>query len=35
MRTIAQILSDGITRIEDLGESLQLAAQLEFSTIPP
>ena len=35
MRTIAQILSDGITKVEDLRESLQLAAQLEFSTIPP
>lgn len=35
MRTIAQILSAGITKVEDLRESLQLAAQLEFSTIPP
>jgi hypothetical protein len=35
MRTIAKIISDGITKVEDLRESLQLAAQLEFSTIPP
>lgn len=35
MRTIAQILSDGISKVEDLRESLQLAAQLEFSTVAP
>ena len=35
MRTVAQILSAGIAKIDDLRESLQLAAQLEFSTIPP
>jgi hypothetical protein len=35
MRTVAQILSAGIAKVDDLRESLQLAAQLEFSTIPP
>jgi hypothetical protein len=35
MRTVAQILSAGIGKVEDLRESLQLAAQLEFSTIAP
>src|ERR1035441_4552556 len=35
MRTVAQILSAGIATVDDLRESLQLASQLEFSTIPP
>ena len=35
MRMIAQILSDGISKVEDLRESLQLAAHLEFSTVAP
>jgi len=35
MRTIAQVLAKGIQSIPDLQESLALAAQLEFSTIPP
>jgi len=35
MRTVAQILSRGIQTVPDLRESLALAAQLEFSTIPP
>jgi hypothetical protein len=35
MRTVAQILAGGINTVPDLQESLALAAQLEFSTIPP
>jgi rubrerythrin len=34
MRTVAQILSAEIGRVEELRESLQLAVELEFSTIP-
>lgn len=35
MRTIAQLVTGGIKSVPDLQESLFLAAQLEFSTIPP
>lgn len=35
MRTVAQILSGGINSVQDLQESLRMAARLEFSTIPP
>jgi hypothetical protein len=34
MRTVAEILSSGIESVADLQESLNLAAKLEFSTIP-
>ena len=35
MKTIAQFVEDGITTLAELQEALQLAMQLEFSTIPP
>lgn len=35
MKTIAQFVEDGITTLADLQGALQLAMQLEFSTIPP
>lgn len=35
MKTIAQIVRDRITTLGDLQEALQIAMQLEFSTIPP
>lgn len=35
MKTIAQFLEDGISTPTDLQNALQLAMQLEFSTIPP
>ena len=35
MRTAAQILASGINTVQELQESLGLAAQLEFPTIPP
>jgi hypothetical protein len=35
MRTVAQILANGINKVQDLQESLGMAAKLEFATIPP
>ena len=35
MRTIQQFVNDGIANTFDLKDALQLAMQLEFSTIPP
>ena len=35
MKTIAQFVSDRIQSLADLKDALQIAMQLEFSTIPP
>jgi hypothetical protein len=35
MKTIAQFVKDRITTLADLQDALQIATQLEFSTIPP
>ena len=35
MKTIAAFVGEGIATVPDLRDALQLAMQLEFSTIPP
>jgi hypothetical protein len=35
MKTIAQFVQTGFTTLADLQAALQVAMQLEFSTIPP
>jgi hypothetical protein len=35
MKTIQQFINDGIQTLDELKDALQLAMQLEFSTIPP
>ena len=35
MKAISEFVSNGISTVQDLRAALQLAMQLEFSTIPP
>jgi Ferritin-like len=35
MKTVAAFVGEGISAVPDLRDALQLAMQIEFSTIPP